>query len=88
MAIVRDDDVLSGDPRLEGTRIGVHHVYELVVEGDHPPEDAADQLGIGLAEVYEALAYYYKHLDEMRAVRRRHAEVERELAESSLQPPA
>lgn len=85
--IVRTDDTLGGDPWIEGTRIGVHHVYELVVTGDYPPEDVADQLGIDLSEVHAALAYYYDNPETMREVRQRHEAIEDELAESALRPP-
>ncbi|MFT4922469.1 MAG: hypothetical protein ACI8XM_001684 [Haloarculaceae archaeon] len=85
--IVRTEDTLGGDPRIAGTRVGVLHVYELVVEGDHSPADIADQLDLSLAEVYSALAYYHEHPDEMREVRRRHEERESVLAEEALSPP-
>jgi uncharacterized protein (DUF433 family) len=85
--IVRTDDVLGGDPRIDGTRVGVLHVYELAVEGEHAPADVADQLDVSLSAVYSALAYYHEHPEEMRAVRRRHAEAERTLAEEALSPP-
>ena len=84
--IVRTEGVLSGDPRIEGTRVGVLHVYELVVEGDCSPADAADQLGVSLAEVYTALAYYHENPDTLREVRRRHTEAEERLAEKALAP--
>lgn len=85
--IVRTDPVLGGDPRIEGTRVGVLHVYELVVKGDHDPVDVADQLGLSLGEVYSALAYYHEHPDEMRAVRRTHEDAADALADSALSPP-
>jgi uncharacterized protein (DUF433 family) len=85
--IVRTEDVLGGDPRIGGTRVGVLHVYELVVEGDNPPADVADQLDISLGEVYSALAYYHEHSDEMRTVRQAHEEAETKLADSALSPP-
>ena len=84
--IVRTDGVLGGEPRLDGTRIGVRHVYELV-EGDYPPGDVADQLDLSLGQVYSALAYYHDHPEEMRKVRRAHEEGERRLAEKALSPP-
>lgn len=85
--IVRSEGVLGGDPRIEGTRIGVLHVYELVARGEHAPVDVADQLGISLGDVYSALAYYHEHPDEMRAVRAEHEAVETTLSEASLSPP-
>lgn len=34
--------------------------------GGHTPAYTADQFDISLAEVHEALSYYYAHFDEMR----------------------
>ena len=86
-AIVRTDDVLGGEPRIEGTRVGVLDVYELVVDGGYTVADVADQLDRSLAEIYTALAYYYEHPTEMRRLRReRDATVER-LAADALGPP-
>lgn len=85
--IVRSDDILGGEPRLEGTRIGVLDVYELVIDGESTPADIADQLDRSIAEIYTALAYYHKHPDEMRTLRQERAEFEAVLAEDSLQPP-
>jgi uncharacterized protein (DUF433 family) len=85
--IVRTEGVLGGVPRIEGTRIGVLHVYELVAQGKHPPVDVADQLDISLAEVYSALAYYHEHPDEMREVRAANEAAETTLREESLSPP-
>lgn len=62
-------------------------VYELAVTGDCAPGNVADQLGISLGEVHAALAWYYDHPEEIRAVRERHREVERRLAENALEPP-
>lgn len=85
--IVQTEGVLGGDPRIEGTRIGVLDVYEFVVEGGNPPEEIADQLSISVGSVYTALAYYYEHPEEMRELQAA-AETGREkLAERSLSPP-
>jgi uncharacterized protein (DUF433 family) len=85
--IVRTEGILGGAPRIEGTRVGVFHVYELVVQGDHPPIDVADQLAISLGEVYSALAYYHEHPEEMQEIRRTREDVRSTLAEESLSPP-
>lgn len=86
-SIVRSEEVLGGDPRIEGTRVGVLHVYELVVEGEHAPADVADQLDVSLADVYAALAYYHEHSEEMRSVRKRHNELSERLSEVAVTPP-
>ena len=85
--IVRTGDVLGGAPRIEGTRVGVLYVYELVAEGDHSPIDIADQLDLSLGEVYSALAYYHEHPEEMRELRREQADAESALADSAVSPP-
>lgn len=85
--IVRTEGILGGDPRLEGTRVGVLHVYELVVEGGHAPADVADQLDISLGEVYTALAYYHEQPAEMRAVRRNNEDALEELRDTAVEPP-
>ncbi|MDL5362026.1 DUF433 domain-containing protein [Halalkalicoccus sp. NIPERK01] len=85
--IVRTEGILGGDPRIEGTRIGVLDVYELVVEGDHSPADIADQLNVSIGAIYAALAYYHDHPDELRRVRKRHADAEESLERNALSPP-
>lgn len=87
MTITQDAEILSGDPRIEGTRIGVLQVYELAVMGEYSAADVADQLGISVGDVYSALAYYYDHPERMRHVRDRHQDATQRLAETALQPP-
>jgi uncharacterized protein (DUF433 family) len=67
MTITRDDDVLGGEPRIQGTRIGVRHIATRVIEGGSSPALVADQFDLSLADVYGALSYYYEHIEEMRA---------------------
>lgn len=86
-SIVQTDDVLGGEPRIEGTRIGVLDVYELVVEGGYSPADVADQLDRSLGEIYTALAYYHEHPEQMRSLRQTQADTEQTLAAETLQPP-
>ena len=57
MSITRDEDVLGGEPRIDGTRIGVRHVAARVIDSEHSPAHVADQLDISIADVYEALSY-------------------------------
>lgn len=85
--IVRTDDVLGGEPRIEGTRIGVLDVYELVIDGGYAPEDVADQLDRSLGDVYGALAYYYDHPEEMQQLRAEREGTTARLADCALEPP-
>jgi uncharacterized protein (DUF433 family) len=84
--IVRTDGVLGGEPRLDGHRISVLQVADLVLEAGHEPEYVADQLDISLADVHSALAYYYEHPDEMDTIRERHDRLEAELEERAVTP--
>lgn len=85
--VVTDDGILGGEPRIDGTRIGVLDVYELVVDGGYSPADVADQLECSLAEIYAALAYYHDRPETMRQLRRSREETMASLREDALQPP-
>lgn len=86
MSITRDDDVLGGEPRIEGARVGVRHVAARVIDGGRAPAHVADQLEVSLAAVYEALSYYYAHIDEMREFERENENAFERVRESSLKP--
>lgn len=68
--IVRTEYVLGGDPRIDGTRVGVIHVKERLDAGDEPAQIAADY-DLDLADVYGALAYYYDNPEEMDEIEQR-----------------
>ena len=86
MTITSDEDVLGGEPRITGTRIAVRHIAEMVVGGGSSPASVADQLDIALASVYEALSYYYEHLEEMRKFERENERAFERVREKSLKP--
>jgi len=86
MTITRDDDVLGGEPRIEGTRVGVRHVAARVIDTGQSPAYVADQLDLSLASVYEALSYYYDHIEEMREAERENEDAFDRIRETSLQP--
>lgn len=85
--IVATDDVMGGEPRLEGRRIAVRQIAALVIDGGDPPAEVADQLDISLSEVHLALAYYYDNPEEMADVRERHHKLMDEAREDALEPP-
>lgn len=87
MPVVTDEDVLHGRPRLDGTRIGVLHVYDMVVEGGGEPAAVADALDVSVGDVYEALAYYYNHPDEMRRLRADDEDALEDIRERAVEPP-
>lgn len=69
--IVQTDDVLGGDPRIEGHRIGVYQIYQRYVEEDEAPEAIATSYEISVAAVHAALAYAFSNPDAMRAIEAR-----------------
>lgn len=86
MSITRDDGVLSGEPRIDGTRIGVRHVAARVIDGGQSPAMAADQLNLSLSSVYEALSYYYSQVEELREFERENEAAFERIRESTLKP--
>lgn len=86
MSITRDEDVLGGEPRIDGTRIGVRHVAARVIDSGQSPAHVADQLDVSLADVYEALSHYYVHIHEMRELEAENKETFERVRESSLKP--
>ena len=63
--IVTDEEIRSGDPRIEGTRITVLDVKRRVIDGDEEPFAVAAEYDLDVAAVFEALAYYYENADAM-----------------------
>ena len=61
------NDLLSGEPRIQGRRITILDVYDHVQEGsgDLSPQEFAEMFQLSVADVYHALAYYHSHTDEM-----------------------
>lgn len=86
MSIIQTDDVLGGEPRINGTRVGVRHVAARVIDGGRSPAHVADQFDVALAEVYESLSYYYDNIDEMRALEEEYDAAFDRVRESSLKP--
>ena len=86
--IVSDPDVLDGEPRLEGHRIGVLQLYEEVEEAGHAPQTVAARYDLDVAAVYRALAYYHEHPAQMNEVRERRRQRIESAREDALDPEA
>ena len=84
--IVHTEDVLGGDPRIEGRRIGVLHVYRSHVQAHESPEEIAEAYDISLAEVHAALAYAFNNPDEIGALEQRDREIAEQTALARLRP--
>jgi uncharacterized protein (DUF433 family) len=65
--ITRRDDVLSGEPIIEGTRTPVRAVVETWRLGTSPEEIPQDLPHLTLAQVFAALTYYSDHQEEINA---------------------
>ena len=65
-AIVRDDAIRSGDPRIDGTRITVLDLKRRVIDNGEDPHVVAGEYDIQLADLFRALTYYYDNREEFR----------------------
>ena len=63
--IVCRPQVRSGRPTIEGTRIGVHDVIGLYVNGAGVEDIVRELPDLTRAQVYECLAYYEEHRSEI-----------------------
>lgn len=59
--IVRSPEVRGGHARVEGTRIGVHDVIGLIVNGATVDDVCRSFPDLKRSHVYECLAYYEDH---------------------------
>jgi len=86
MTISRDDGILGGEPRIDGSRVAVRHVAARVIDAGHSPAHVADQFDLSLSSVYAALSYYYDNPDEIRTLERENDAAFERVRESSLKP--
>ena len=63
--IVRKAGVRSGHPVVEGTRIGVHDVVAMIKSGASVDNVTASFPRLTRAQVYECLAFYEDHKNEL-----------------------
>lgn len=63
--IVRDDQILSGEPIIKGTRTPVRAIVETWRMGVSPEEVPVGMPHLTLAQVFDALSYYSDHQDEI-----------------------
>ena len=62
--IIHDSDIYGGEPIVEGTRTGVRHII-LLFQSGKDPEEIADIQRISLAQVYDAISYFYDNEAEI-----------------------
>jgi uncharacterized protein (DUF433 family) len=75
--IARQDDIRSGNAIIEGTRIGVHDVVGLFLNGASVDDVVRSFPSLTRAQVYECMAYYEDNRDDIDVL------VARQMAEQS-----
>ena len=65
---------LIDEPHVEGRRISVLQLRDRVEEVGDTPQATAEDYDLDLAAVYQALAYYHTHPEQMAAVREARSE--------------
>lgn len=63
--IVRDNEILGGEPVIKGTRTTVRAIVESWRLGLSPEEIVIHMPHLTLAQVFEALSYYSDHQEEI-----------------------
>jgi uncharacterized protein (DUF433 family) len=79
--IVTDDQILSGEPIIKGTRTPVRAIVEMWRMGTSPEEIPTHLPHLTLAQVFDALSYYSDHQEEI------HAHIERNRIPDELIDP-
>ncbi len=65
--VVRNEEILGGEPIIEGTRTPVRAIVEVWRLGVPPEEIPARLPHLTLAQVFDALSYYSDHQAEIAA---------------------
>ncbi len=63
--VIRDSAIYGGEPLINGTHTAVRHVILLFQSGQDPEVIAVDQ-HLSLAQVYDAISYFYDNEEEIR----------------------
>ncbi len=62
--IVRDSSIYGGEPIVAGTRTSVRHII-LLFQSGKDPEEIANIQRLSLAQVYDAISYFYDNEAEI-----------------------
>lgn len=65
--VITDEQILSGEPIIKGTRTPVRAIVELWRQGVTPEEIPNHLPHLTLAQVFDALSYYSDHQEEINA---------------------
>lgn len=81
--IVKTPDILHGNPRIEGTRIGVFQIGKLVRRQQWTLEEVTEQFDLDRAEANAAVEYYDEHPEVMQTLRAQHEASQQSIKEQS-----
>ncbi len=81
--IVKTPDILHGKPRVEGTRVGIFQIGELVCRQDWSLEEVSHEFDLDIQEAKAALDYYEAHLELVETLRAQHEAGCRRIADQS-----
>jgi uncharacterized protein (DUF433 family) len=63
--VIRDSTIYGGEPLVEGTHTAVRHII-LLFQGGQDPEVIAANQRLSLAQVYDAISYFYDNEEEIK----------------------
>ncbi len=73
--IISHKDYCGGSPVIEGTKFTVRSVVNYVLKQGISPEELVKEFHhLSLAQVYDALSYYYDHKEEIERELSQHTE--------------
>lgn len=78
--IVKDEEIMGGAARIEGTRIRVSDVFSHY-KGGKSPEEISEAFDISLSAVHSAISYYYAHPEEIKKEQTEKEQIIREAKE-------
>lgn len=88
MDIVETPGTLSGNPRIDGTRIGVLHILAHLDTGETPEEIAEESYPhLSVEQVEEAVSWLYAHPERVFELRLNDLVATEKVIRSSVKPP-
>lgn len=82
MTVTTDENIKGERPVIEGTKISVLQIKEMVVDNDVPVERVVNEFSfLSTSDVESALDYIDENPEEMEKLRKKRAEAKEELLE-------
>lgn len=78
---------MGGEPRIDGTRVSVRQIAELVDLRKMPVPDVRRRLKVPEVDIHRSMVYYHDHPEEFAALRQERAEAERRGKKNAITPP-